>query len=50
MELQSAESKKKGGGDRMKKPLSMEALAKEAAFWESLKKTDRENPGKVCRK
>jgi len=41
---------RKGGENRMKKPFSKEALQKEAAFWESLKKTDKENPGKVCRK
>jgi hypothetical protein len=35
---------------RMKKALSKEALAQEAAFWESLKKATKENPGKVCHK
>jgi len=34
----------------MKKPLSKEAVAQEAAFWESLKKAVKENPGKVCHK
>jgi len=35
---------------RMKKALSEKALAQEAAFWESLKKATKENPGKVCHK
>jgi hypothetical protein len=34
----------------MKKTLSKKALAQEAAFWDSLKKATKENPGKVCHK
>lgn len=33
----------------MKKPLSSKALAKEAAYWERMKKVV-DNPGTVCRK
>jgi hypothetical protein len=33
----------------MKKPLSGKVLAKEAAYWERMKKT-ADNPGTVCRK
>jgi hypothetical protein len=35
---------------QVKKALSKEALDKEAAFWTSLKKAVKENPGKVCHK
>ena len=35
---------------RMKKTLSEEALAQEATFWDSLKNSTKENPGKVCHK
>lgn len=34
----------------MKRALSKRALAKEAAFWEKIKKVAIENPGKVCHK
>ena len=34
----------------MKKSLSREALAKEAAFWADAKKAAKMNPGKACRK
>ena len=34
----------------MKKALSDEARAKEAAFWGKIKKAVAENPGKVCHK
>jgi hypothetical protein len=34
----------------MKQALSQEALAKEAAFWDNVKKAVAENPGKVCHK
>ncbi len=34
----------------MKKTLSDEALAKEAAFWGNIKKMMVQNPGKVCHK
>lgn len=34
----------------MKKTLSKKALAKEAEFWNNLKKIAKENPGKVCHK
>jgi hypothetical protein len=34
----------------MKKPLNKKALLKEEAFWGSLKKRIKENPGKVCLK
>jgi len=40
----------KGGERRMKKTLSQKALNEEAAFWDSLKKSIKENPGKVCHK
>ena len=30
--------------------LNKEALAKEAAFWENIKKMLAQNPGKVCHK
>jgi hypothetical protein len=33
----------------MKKPLSAQTLAKEAAFWEQMKKGAK-NPGTVCHK
>jgi hypothetical protein len=41
---------RKGGEGRMKKTLSAEALAKEAAFWDSLKQSAKEHPGKTCHK
>jgi hypothetical protein len=34
----------------MKKTLSTKALAKEAAFWESLKKSTKDHPGMTCHK
>ncbi len=34
----------------MKKAVSREALAKEAAFWENVKKMALTHPGKVCHK
>jgi hypothetical protein len=34
----------------MKKTMSEKALAQEAAFWDSLIKAAKENPGKVCHK
>jgi len=34
----------------MKKTLSREALVKEAAFWATMKKAAKENPGKLCHK
>ncbi len=34
----------------MKKPLSKDALAKEAAYWTVLKQLAKQNPGTVCRK
>jgi hypothetical protein len=40
----------KGGEIRMKKALSRVALAKEAAYWTSMKLLAKKNPGTVCRK
>lgn len=34
----------------MKRPLRSKTLAKEAAFWQALKKAVGGNPGKVCHK
>ncbi len=34
----------------MKKTLSKEALVKESAFWGDLRRTVKENPGKICHK
>ena len=34
----------------MKKAMSAEALIKEAAFWDDLKKVAIEHPGKACQK
>jgi hypothetical protein len=34
----------------VKKTLSKETLAKEAALFDRLRKAAKENPGKVCRK
>jgi hypothetical protein len=34
----------------MKKPLSREALVKEAAYWNAMKQMAKQNPGTVCRK
>jgi hypothetical protein len=34
----------------MKKAVSKEALDREAAFWEAIKKTVSEQPHKVCHK
>jgi hypothetical protein len=34
----------------MTKAVSQEALAKEAAFWENVKKLAQQHPGKVCHK
>lgn len=34
----------------MKKALSADALLKEAAFWDDMKKAAKENPGKACQK
>jgi len=34
----------------MKKALSEQARAREAAFWTSVKKAVAQNPGKVCHK
>ena len=34
----------------MKKTLSLKALAKEAAFWESLKRSTKDHPGTACHK
>lgn len=34
----------------MKKAMSKEALAQEAALWDRLKKATKESPGKVCHK
>jgi hypothetical protein len=39
----------KGGDAGMKKTMSPRALAKEAAFWETIKKGSKD-PGTVCRK
>ncbi len=39
----------KGGEAGMKKPISPRAVAKEAAFWEMLKKSAKD-PGTACRK
>jgi hypothetical protein len=38
------------GGKRMKKTLSKEGRAKEAAFWTKLHQAVKENPGKICHK
>jgi hypothetical protein len=38
-----------GGEARMKKTMSPRALAKEASFWETIKKGSKD-PGTVCRK
>ena len=35
---------------QVKKTVSREALVKEAAFWMTLKKAAKENPGKLCHK
>jgi hypothetical protein len=34
----------------MKKLVSREALAKEAAYWEAMKQSAKLNPGTVCHK
>ncbi len=34
----------------MKKALSRETLAKEAAYWSTMKQLAKQNPGTVCRK
>ncbi len=34
----------------MKKTVSKEALAKEAAYWHAVKQLAKQNPGTVCRK
>jgi hypothetical protein len=34
----------------MKKSMSREALAKEAAYWNTMRKLANQNPGTVCRK
>jgi hypothetical protein len=34
----------------MKKTLSPKDLAKEAAFWDNLKKSAKDHPGKTCHK
>jgi len=34
----------------MKKTMSKKAMAKEAAFWDSLKKAVQSGPGKICHK
>jgi hypothetical protein len=34
----------------MKKTLSSKALAKEAAYWDAMKRSAKHNPGTVCRK
>ncbi len=39
----------KGGGTGMKKPMTPRATAKEAAFWEMIKKGAKD-PGTVCSK
>jgi hypothetical protein len=41
---------RKGGERRMKKTLSAKTLAKEASFWDSLKQSTKEHPGKTCHK
>jgi len=42
--------RQRGGEKGMKKTLSTKALAKEAAFWDSLKQSARDHPGKICHK
>ncbi len=39
-----------GGEERMKKAPDKKVLAREAAYWEAVKKAASENPGKLCRK
>lgn len=39
-----------GGENRMQKPMSKKALAKEAAYWNALKQMAKMNPGMVCHK
>jgi len=34
----------------MKKAMSKDALAKEAAYWAAQRLLDKQNPGTVCRK
>jgi len=34
----------------MKKPLNKKTLLKEASFWDGLKRTAKDNPGKACHK
>jgi hypothetical protein len=41
---------RKGGENRMKKVMSGEVLAKEAAYWNAMKQLAVRNPGTVCRK
>ncbi len=41
---------RKGGEERVKKVMSKEATAKEAAYWNLMKQLVKQNPGTVCRK
>jgi len=41
---------RKGGEERVKKIMSKESLAKEAAYWNLMKQLAKQNPGTVCRK
>jgi hypothetical protein len=41
---------RKGGEIRMKKTVSKETLAKEAALWDRIKTAVRDHPGTTCRK
>ncbi len=40
----------KGGANGMKKVISVQAQAKEAAFWSNIKKMMQRSSGKVCHK
>ncbi len=40
----------KGGDKKVKKIMSKESLAKEAAYWNLMKQLAKQNVGTVCRK
>jgi len=48
--LYDIEPRRKGGENRMKKVMSKEVLAKEAAYWNAMKQLAVRNPGTVCHK
>ena len=41
---------RRGGEEGVKKIMSKESLAKEAAYWNLMKQLAKQNPGTVCRK